>query len=110
MEEIQFLRVCFSDMKTARMTVQEGEGNRRAVRVEIYSNFEEKVASKFCAVLLILLSGTTGNMQYYLKASIKSWSSCWNNAKLAYKTLLWGVKKTVGELGKENEKVLFIAK
>lgn len=54
MEEIQFLRVCFSDMKTARMTVQEGEGNRRAVRVEIYSNFEEKVASKFCAVLLTL--------------------------------------------------------
>lgn len=110
MEKIQFLRVCFCDMKIDKMTVQQAEENSRILHVEIYSNFEKKVVSKFCAVLIILLSDTTGKIQCYLKASIKSWSSCWNSAKLAYKTLVWGVKKTMGELGKENEKVLFIAK
>lgn len=107
MEEIQFLRVCFCDMKIDKMTVRQAEDNSRILHVEIYSNFEKKVVS---AVLIILLSDTTGKIQCYLKASIKSWSSCWNSAKLAYKTLVWGVKKTMGELGKENEKVLFIAK
>lgn len=92
------------------MTVQQAEDNSRILHVEIHSDFEEKVASQFYAVLLTLLSGTTGKMQHYLKVSIKFWSSCWNNAKLAYKTLVWAVKKPMGRLGKKNEKVLFIAK
>lgn len=98
-------------MKTHKITVQQAEDNSRVLHLEVHSNFKEKVASKFYAVqLLTLLSGTTGKMQYYLKLSIKSWSSCWNSAKLGYKTLVWDVKKAMSGLGKENEKVLFIVK
>lgn len=66
------------------------------------------MASKFCSVLLTLQSYTTGKTEYYLKASIKSLSGSLNSAQLAYRTLLRGIERTMGEVGKENEKVLFI--
>jgi len=78
------------------------------LHLKIRISSEEKVASKFCPVLLTLQSHATGKTQDYLEAAIQSSSSCPGSTQLAYETLLQGIERTMGEVGKENEKVLFI--
>lgn len=93
-------------LKTGARQEQDRHFKGTILHLEIYINFEKKVTSTFCTVLLTLQSYATGETEYDLKVSIKSSSSPSNSAQLAYETLLQGIEGTTGGVGKENEKVL----